>query len=50
MDKGRDVLKRAIQNSRGTGMALGALVAAGAGLYGITQSIFTGLHYLFQLI
>ncbi|VDD92738.1 unnamed protein product [Enterobius vermicularis] len=41
MDKGRDVLKRAIQNSRGTGMALGALVAAGAGLYGITQSIFT---------
>uniref|UniRef100_A0A0N5AXS4 Prohibitin n=1 Tax=Syphacia muris TaxID=451379 RepID=A0A0N5AXS4_9BILA len=41
MEKGKDVLKKALQNSRGSGKVIGALVGVGACSYALVQSIFT---------
>lgn len=44
--QGQEAMKKAIQNARGAGVGLGLVAAAGAAVYGVAQSMFTG-NYLY---
>ncbi|CAJ0955853.1 unnamed protein product, partial [Mesorhabditis belari] len=40
-NQGQEAMRRILQNSRGAGLGIGFLAAAGAAAYGISQSLFT---------
>lgn len=44
--QGQEAMKKALQNARGAGVGLGLVAAAGAAVYGISQSMFTGWFFL----
>lgn len=48
-NKGQEAMKKMLQNSRGAGLGVGFLAAAGAAAYGVAQSIFTGSSWMYLL-